>query len=294
MFQIEMESTQAATSLHDNHNADRPLCPFLRRIELLVVGLEMLHSVQFTQTEKQDVAVDGYFDLKSLAVHLQKTPEQIRKLAERGDLPGQKIGGDWRFNRSEIFHWMEMHIGQADSIQLAKLEGLLQPGVDPNVPSVAGLLSPDLIFLGFPSRSRNSLITGICKRASETGCLWDPAAMTTAILVREEMHSTALENGVALLHPRRPQPNLFDESFIALAITPSGIPFGGPRGVLTDIFFLIASETETVHLRILARLSRLISMPELLNSLRSFETPAQVLKLLAEKETELDSGPNKT
>jgi PTS system nitrogen regulatory IIA component len=118
--------------------------------------------------------------------------------------------------------------------------------------------------------------------------------MTTAILAREEMHSTALENGVALLHPRRPQSSLFDKSFVALAITPSGIPFGGPRGVLTDIFFLIASETETIHLRILARLSRLIAMPDLLDSLRGCDTPAQVLKLLADKENELDRGPNKT
>jgi len=253
----------------------------------------MLHSVQFTQTEKQDVAVDGYFDLNSLAVHLQKTPDQIRKLAERGDLPGQKIGGDWRFSRSEIFHWMEVHIGQADSIQLARLEGLLHPDRDREIPAIAELMSPELVFLGFPSRSRNSLINGICSRASETGCLWDPAAMTSAILAREEMHSTALENGVALLHPRRPQPNLFDESFIALAITPSGIPFGGPRGVLTDIFFLIASETETVHLRILARLSRLIAMPELLVSLRGCESPAEVLKLLANTEGGLDSSSNK-
>ena len=50
------------------------------------------------------------------------------------------------------------------------------------------------------------------------------------------MHSTALDNGVALLHPRRPMPAILAEAVLALGITPGGIPFGS-GGSLTDIFF---------------------------------------------------------
>ena len=42
--------------------------------------------------------------------------------------------------------------------------------------------------------------------AAETGWLWDPRAMADAVRSREEMHSTALENGVALLTPGGPWP----------------------------------------------------------------------------------------
>ncbi len=48
------------------------------------------------------------------------------------------------------------------------------------------------------------------------------------------------------------------EAVLALGITPGGIPFGS-GGSLTDIFFLICSTSDHEHLRILARLSRVIN-----------------------------------
>jgi PTS system nitrogen regulatory IIA component len=91
--------------------------------------------------------------------------------------------------------------------------------------------------------------------------------MIEAVKAREEMHPTALENGVALLHPRRPMPSILGEAFLAFGRTPRGIPFGG--SVLTDLFFLICSLDDRGHLSVLARLSRLISDPNFLSELRA-------------------------
>ena len=95
--------------------------------------------------------------------------------------------------------------------------------------------------------------------AAETGLLWDAEKMTAAVRERENLHPTALENGVALLHPRRPLQQILAEPLVALGITQAGIPFGESHGVLTDVFFLICSTDDASHLRILARLSRLIT-----------------------------------
>ena len=40
------------------------------------------------------------FDLESLAVYLHLTRQQVLKLAERGQLPGRKVAGKWRFARA--------------------------------------------------------------------------------------------------------------------------------------------------------------------------------------------------
>lgn len=233
--------------------------------------------------------VDDFFDLKSLAVHLQKTPDQIRRLAERGQLPGRRVAGSWRFDRSEVFHWMEVHIGNAETGDLQQLERMLQPGGSPPL-WLHELTGPDLVWPQFPSRTRHSVIQDMCQRAAGAGRLWDAPAMAAAIQAREEMHSTALDSGVALLHPRRPMPALFDEPFLALAIAPSGIPFGGPRGVMTDVFFLIASPNETFHLHLLSRLSRLISWPGAVGSLRQADSAGAVLSELARVENEMDGS----
>ena len=108
------------------------------------------------------------------------------------------------------------------------------------------------------ARTRTSVIDKMVQLAAATGWLWDPDKMAEAVAAREHLHSTALDNGVALLHPRRPQPNILAQPFLAFGRTHRGIPFGDARGRLTDVFFLILSTDDRGHLRTLARLSRLI------------------------------------
>jgi PTS system nitrogen regulatory IIA component len=117
--------------------------------------------------------------------------------------------------------------------------------------------------------------------------VYDPQAILQALKQREEMGSTALESGVAIPHPRRPLPNAVGESIIAYGRTTTGIPFGGPHGILTDIFFLVCCQDDRTHLRVLARLSRLLLRPGFLDELRASETSAETYHLLESEEREL-------
>ncbi len=55
--------------------------------------------------------LDEALDLDGLAAFLHLTPAQVGRLADRGKLPGRKVGGQWRFSPAEIHHWMEQRIG---------------------------------------------------------------------------------------------------------------------------------------------------------------------------------------
>jgi PTS system nitrogen regulatory IIA component len=111
--------------------------------------------------------------------------------------------------------------------------------------------------------------------------------MADAVRVRETLHPTALDNGVALLHPRRPLAAILGQPLLALGLTWQGIPFGGSKGVLTDVFFLICSTDDAEHLRILARLSRLLSLDGFLQELRSCTEAREVTALIRESEESL-------
>jgi len=93
----------------------------------------------------------------------------------------------------------------------------------------------------------------------------------------------ALDNGVALLHPRRPMPTILAEAVLALGITPGGIPFGS-GGSLTDIFFLICSTSDHEHLRLLARLSRVINDADFLWAMRAAPSAAALHRLIEGRE----------
>jgi PTS system nitrogen regulatory IIA component len=236
----------------------------------------------------EGMMADDDFGVESLAEYLHLDVALVSRLAGRGKLPGRRLGGAWRFSRSEIHHWLEEKIGAADELELAHMEGALERSTrvgEEQTLSIAELLPIEAIAVPLAARTKNSVVNAMTDLAASTGLLWDPAKMADAVRQREEMHTTALDNGVALLHPRRPLASILGEAFLALGVTDQGIPFGGSR--LTDIFFLICSLNDQGHLRILARLSRLISSTEFLAELRAATSAFEIHELFVAREQKL-------
>jgi PTS system nitrogen regulatory IIA component len=230
------------------------------------------------------------FDIESLAAYLHRMPAEITKLAERGKLPGRRVAGEWRFSRAEIHHWLEDRIGLSDEEELLEMEGMLLRASSPADAleiRIADLLPLGAIVVPLAARTRSSVIQMMAQLAADTGLLWDATKMADAVRQREAMHTTALDSGVALLHPRRPMPSILAQAVLALGVTGQGIPFGS-QGGLTDIFFLICSTSDHEHLRILARLSRMLSSPGLLADIRAAENSVEVYDLLVARERKLE------
>jgi PTS system nitrogen regulatory IIA component len=151
------------------------------------------------------------------------------------------------------------------------------------------LCTADTIEVPLNARTRGSVIRSMCQLATRSGLMWDAAAMAEAVKSREQMHPTALDCGVALLHPRRPQTSILADSVVALAVCPTPIPFSD-SGQLTDVFFLICSYDDATHLRILAKISRMISDTENLDRLRQCHSPAEAWDWLKETEDSIDDA----
>ena len=231
------------------------------------------------------------FDLDTLARYLHIAPVQVAKMADRGTLPGRKIAGQWKFAKGEIHHWLEERIGAADDADLVNVQGLLDrdaAGREAATVQISDLLRSEAIAIPLAARTRGSVIKSMVELAAKTGHLWDPAELAEAVEARENLHPTALDSGVALLHPRRPLPQILEEPLLALGRTTQGIPFGGEGGQLTDIFFLICSVDDSQHLRTLARLSRLIATEGFLSALREAADARDVLRLTRQFEQPLD------
>ncbi|MBN2022835.1 MAG: PTS sugar transporter subunit IIA [Pirellulales bacterium] len=227
------------------------------------------------------------FTVETLATHLHLSPQQVARLADRGRLPGRKVGGQWRFSRAEIHHWMEHRIGLSDDEELIEVEGMLgraaRPGDETEI-ALGDMLPVEAIALPLGAKTAASVIRAMVELAARTGMLWDAEKMIEAVRSREEMHPTALENGVALLHPRRPLPGVLGQALLTLGRTPRGISFGGSGGSLTDVFFLICSTDDRGHLRTLARLSRVLTAPGFLDQLRELDDPIKAHRLVVETE----------
>ena len=231
------------------------------------------------------------FDISGLAAYMHMLPAQITKLAERGKLPGRRVGGQWRFSRAEIHHWLEDRIGLSGDDELAAMETNLER-IDASGAgeiAIAALLPVEAVAVPLNARTRGSVITAMTQLAAATGLLWDPEKMAEAVAAREAMHPTALDTGVALMHPRRPMTSILGGPTVALGVTSGrGVPFGGTSG-LTDVFFLICSTSDHEHLRILARLSRIINDADWLAQLRSANDSIDAHQLIAQRDAEINT-----
>jgi PTS system nitrogen regulatory IIA component len=225
-------------------------------------------------------------DLEQLASYLQRDVREVGKLASRGHLPGHKVSGQWRFALAEINQWLESQMPGYTEQQLTALESGPARGGDQE-PLLAGLLSEASVAVPLRASTRASVLRELVSLAEQSWQVYDAEAILTAVKQREDMASTTLPGGVAIPHPRRPLPNALGESVLAYGRTMSGIPFGAPHGGLTDVFFLVCCRDDRTHLRVLARLTRLLMRPGFLDELRETETAAETWETIAAAEQQL-------
>jgi PTS system nitrogen regulatory IIA component len=211
---------------------------------------------------------------------------EVNKLASRGHLPGQKVAGQWRFARAEINHWLETQMPDYTEQQLSALDHGTVPSAEQEA-LISALLSEASIAVPLAAGTRASVLKELVNLAESTWQVYDPEAIHEAIRQREELGSTALDTGVAIPHPRRPLPAALGEAVMAYGRTASGVPFGAPGGGLTDIFFLVCCRDDRTHLKVLARLSRLLLRPGFVEALRNAETATQTWQAIAAAELEL-------
>lgn len=236
---------------------------------------------------------DDSFDVASLAAYLHMMPGQVTRLAERGNLPGRRIGGQWQFARPEVSQWLEERMGLSDDDELAAMESRLRRDDSYGASEIdlAELLPLETVAVPLAARTRASVIKAMCELAAVSGRVWDVAKLADAVSQRESMAPTAMENGLALLHPRRPQSSILGEAVIALGITSAGIPFGGgPSGSgMTDIFILIAATSDHEYLRTLARVSRIVNDRDWVAQLRSCPNATAARELVLERDATISA-----
>ncbi|MEZ6048559.1 MAG: PTS sugar transporter subunit IIA [Planctomycetaceae bacterium] len=211
-----------------------------------------------------------WYTLDELARQLGRDSREILKLANRGRIPGRKMGDEWQFHTSEITQWLEQEMHAYTDRELAILESTHRSEdkvVDADVP-VSSLLSLETIEVPLQARTRLSVLESLVEVAGRTYQVWEPATVLKAVKEREELFSTAIDNGVAFPHPRNPLTDCIGEPVIAYGRTFTGIPFGASNRGLTDIFFLILCRDSRTHLQVLARLGRILQLPGLLDELR--------------------------
>jgi PTS system nitrogen regulatory IIA component len=230
--------------------------------------------------------------IQEVARMLGTDVRRVERRAQRGEIPCQKVGGHFRFNRAEITEWLQQRVGGMSDEHLAEVDaGMTAQRQTPHDEMIiTPLLRLEAVTTNLGSRTKDSTLRELVALAQKTGLVLNSRELVEAVLHREELFSTALEEGIAIPHPRRPLPHAIAEPILVVAKTTQGIVFGAPDGSLTDLFFLTASQDDRHHLHILARLCRMLYEEDFVARLHEAETPHEMIELLKDRELDVVSS----
>jgi PTS system nitrogen regulatory IIA component len=226
---------------------------------------------------------------QELARMLGADARRLERMAERGEIPCQKVAGQLRFHRAEITEWLQQNVGTMQRDHLEEMDAGItaQRQVREDASIVAPLLRIEAVSPQLGSRTKSSTLRELVTLATNTGLVYDDKALLEAVQAREELCSTALEGGIAIPHPRRPLPYDLADSVLVVARTSRGTVFGALDGKLTDLFFLMAAQDDHHHLHILARLCRMLHDETWVEQLRHAETADEMVELMKQRERDL-------
>lgn len=126
---------------------------------------------------------------------------------------------------------------------------------------IVDYLTENDIISRLHASSREGVIEEMVAHLKESGKIDDPEKLVNILLDREMLGSTGIGHGVAIPHGRLSGLN---EILLVFGRSPKGVDFDAHDGEPVNLFFLLVAPEDSagLHLKTLARISRIIKNPE--------------------------------
>ena len=143
--------------------------------------------------------------IEEVAAYLRVSERTVYDWAQKGQLPGGKLGTTWRFKRSDVEGWVNRRIGT---------------GSTPSVPSspsagiLGRILSPERVIF-FDTDEKAAALKTLCAVLGTSPLVHNEAELEQAVFKREDLMSTGIGFGVGVPHVRL---DSVDDLIMALGI----------------------------------------------------------------------------
>ncbi len=217
--------------------------------------------------------------LKELADHLRVNERTILRMLKSGQIQGTKIGGQWRFNSSQIDNvFFDPDTSRPEHVPIAELT--------PNhlAAPISRILTPARTLLDLQATNVEAVLQELSKPIARESLLLNMHNFHERLLAREHLLSTGVGNGVAVPHPRDPEPTLRQPAVIVFGRSVQGIAFNAVDGKPVHLFFLLCCQQIQTHLYLMGRLATLLRNETVLDGFRNSETHEDVLRVVLESE----------
>jgi PTS system nitrogen regulatory IIA component len=217
--------------------------------------------------------------VREVARYLGVSEKEIYRWVGEGSIPLHKVGGNYRFNRTELLEW-----ANARNIRVSTAIYRKEDDARP-LPSVAEALEAGGILYHLAGADKAAVLRSMVDVLPFPPTV-DRDTVYQIILAREAMGTTAIGSGIAIPHARHPI--ILQEVSspkITLCFLDQKVDFGAQDGLPVHTLFWLVSPSVRSHTHMLARLAALVqnknfqallarrpSVAEVLNETRLLES----------------------
>ncbi len=224
--------------------------------------------------------------IKEVSKYLKMNERTVSKLATQGLIPATKIANQWRFMRSLINQWLEHQMIGLSAEQLELLESeLISTPVE-----VTSFLTRQTIIADARAGQKVELLKEMLALGVKGKLIKNPALVLKALVKREALCSTAIGDEVAIPHPRQPLNESFAKPSIIMARSSKGVEFDALDDLPVKLAFLLCLPDDYTHLKVLARLTRMLKDGLFRQALKSAAGVGEIYDLIHRKDLQFSSG----
>lgn len=148
---------------------------------------------------------------------------------------------------------------------------------------IAEFLSPQAVNAELTARTKADALRELCESLARAHPGLSSQRLTEVLQDREKLGSTGIGEGVAIPHGKL---NGLPQLLASFGVSKNGIDFDAIDGKPTYLFFtLVAPENSAgMHLKALARISRLFKNPAFRESILKAGSPQQIYDLISQED----------
>jgi PTS system fructose-specific IIA component len=141
------------------------------------------------------------------------------------------------------------------------------------------LFVPETVVTDMPPAEKEALLEAIVNDLDAKGFIADRRTALADVIARERVMSTGVGNGVAIPHAYT---DGVDRLVAGVYRTAAGVAFGAPDDVDVNVLFVVLGpkRTRREHIRLLAKISRLLNHAEFRNDIRRADDAPGVIGVL--------------
>jgi excisionase family DNA binding protein len=227
---------------------------------------------------------DRLLTLKELAAYLSVNERTLLKLVSEGEVPGVKIGNQWRFRKAMIDAWLD---DQMLGVVPRRFEQKTKEFSHRRMLALESCFQPNHIIPELAATTKLGVVEELAGLADRLRLVRDQAWFAHALIERENIMPSAVGNGVVFLHTMYRHPERVVRPFMVLGRSAGGVDFDALDGKVTHLFFILGLKFYVLYLPWLAKLSQLFARAEATRALLEAPNAEAIFEVLRAAEKDM-------